>query len=129
MVRFLITVLFSVIANAIGLIVAAAILDDMSLTASGFSIAVLIFTGVVVLVQPLIQKTALKQSSSALSGSSALLAGFVGLVVAAIVSDSLQIDGALTWVLATVIVWAAGLLAGVILPLVLFKRVMQERRQ
>jgi putative membrane protein len=38
------------------------------------------------------------------------------------VSDGLTIDGALTWVLATVIVWAASLLAGLILPVFLLKR-------
>ena len=55
-IRLLVTVVAHVIAAAIGLIVAAAILDDMALDTSGFFIAVLIFTGVDLLAQPLIIK-------------------------------------------------------------------------
>ena len=44
------------IAAAVGLIVAAAILDDMALDSSGFLIAVGIFAAVDVIVQPLIIK-------------------------------------------------------------------------
>jgi Flp pilus assembly protein TadB len=42
-------------------------------------------------------------------------------------SDGLQIHGATAWLLATVIVWAAALLAGLLLPALVFKRWMAER--
>jgi putative membrane protein len=127
MVRLLVSALFAVIASAIGLIVADALLDDMSLTASGFVIAVLIFSVVLLLIEPFIQKVALTKAT-ALRGSTALVATFVALVVTAIASDSLNIDGATTWLLATIIVWGVGLLAAVVLPLVLFKNIMQGVR-
>jgi low temperature requirement protein LtrA len=61
-------------------------------------------------------------------GSSALIAALVALVVTTIVSDGLTIDGALTWVVATVVVWAAALLATWLLPLFVFKRAVDNRR-
>ena len=127
MIRLLITAALYLVANAVGLIVAAAILDDMTLDASGFIIAVLIFTGVEVLITPLIQKMALRQSS-ALVGGSALIATLVGLIVTDVISDGLSVSGALTWLLATVIVWAAALIAGLILPAIFLKKKVAAAR-
>jgi hypothetical protein len=126
MIRLLVTVVAHVIAAAIGLIVAAAILDDMALDASGLVIAVLVFAGVDLLAQPLIIKIGWKHAS-ALTGSSALISTFVALVVTTIVSDGLRISGASTWLFATVIVWAASLLAAIVLPATIFKRWLGQR--
>lgn len=126
MVRAFFSVLVQLIANALGLILAAWILDDMTLNASGFLIALLIFTGIEIVIQPLIVQTSMRHAR-ALSGSSALLASFVALVVTTWLSDGLQIHGTTAWLLATVIIWAAALLAGLLLPLLVFKRWMAER--
>jgi hypothetical protein len=120
----MISVLVYLIANAIGLIVAAIVLDDMTLNSSGFLLALVIFTGIEVVIQPLIVQTSIRHAR-ALSGSSALLASFVALVVTVWISDGIQITGTATWLLATVVVWAAALLAAFILPAVVFKRWMQ----
>ena len=114
------------VASAIGLVVAAAILDDMALDTSGFLIAVAIFAAVDVIAQPLIIKIGLR-SARALTGSSALISTLVGLVVTTIVSDGLRISGFTTWVMATVIVWAASMLAALILPVTIFKRWLSQR--
>jgi len=126
MVRAFFSVLVHLIANALGLILAAWILDDMTLNASGFVVALLIFTGIEIVIQPLIIQMSMRHAR-ALAGSSALLASFVALVITAWVSDGLQISGGATWLLATVIIWAASLLLGILLPLVVFKRWMAER--
>ena len=115
------------IAAAIGLVVAAVILDDMALDVSGFLIAVGIFAAVEVIVQPLIIKIGWRHAR-ALTGSSALLSTFVGLVVTTIVSDGLRITGAATWLLATVIVWAASLVVVFVLPVTVFKRWLGQRQ-
>jgi putative membrane protein len=120
-VRLLISGVIYLIANAVGLLVAAGVLDDMSIDGSAFITEVLIFTAVEVLIQPLLTQIAVR-NAGALVGSSALIATLVGLIVTEWLSDGLTIDGALTWVLATVIVWAAALLAGLILPVFLLKR-------
>jgi len=119
--RLLISGVIYLIANTVGLLVAAGVLDDMSIDGSAFITAVLIFTAVEVLIQPLLTQIAVR-NAGALVGSSALIATLVGLIVTEWLSDGLTIDGALTWVLATVIVWAAALLAGLILPVFLLKR-------
>lgn len=125
MVRLVLGMLVQLIANAIGLIVAANVLDDMALDASGFLVAVLVFTLVNVLVLPLVQKTALTKST-ALMGSTALVAALIALIVTVVVTDGLQIEGLATWLLATIIVWAAALAATLLLPVLVFKRLRQE---
>ena len=127
MIRLLVSGVIYLVANAIGLLVANALLDDMSIDSSAFVVALLIFTGVEVLVQPLITQIAVK-NVNALVGSSALIATLIGLIVTVAVSDGLAISGLVTWVLATVIVWAAALLAGFILRATFVKRAVGEAR-
>jgi hypothetical protein len=80
MVRLLLRTLVQLISNAVGLVVAAWVLDDMNLEADGFLIAVGIFTLVYVLALPLIQKHALRHSSAHM-GSTALAASLISLIV------------------------------------------------
>ena len=128
MVRLFFRVLVSVIANAIGLVVAALVLDDMSLSGSAFLLALLIFTAVEFLVHPALQRAAIRHSD-AIAGGTALVAVLIALIVTDLVSDGLRISGLLTWLLATVIVWGVVLLVGVLLPATLFKRWLGERRR
>ena len=125
MVRWLISVAIHLGANAIALWIADLILDDLHIEWSAFIIAVAIFTLVEVLVEPLLTRMALR-SVPALRGSVALIATFVGLLVTSLVSDGLDIDGVTTWILATIIVWLGGLLAGIILPMIFLKRAVDD---
>ncbi len=126
MVRLLVSGAIYLAANAAGLLVANAVLDDMSIDGSAFVTAVLIFTAVEVVARPLFTQIAIKHVGG-LMGGTALIATLVGLIVTAWVSDGITIDGALTWALATVIVWAAALIAGLVLPVLLVKRAAGER--
>lgn len=121
MVRLFLTAVVYLVANAIGLLVAAAVLGDMSIDGAAFVTAVVTFTVVEVVVQPLITQIAIKKAN-ALVGSSALIATLVGLAITEWRSDGLTIDGVATWVLATVIVWAAAMAASLLLPVLVFKR-------
>lgn len=121
MVRLPISAAVHLGANAIALLVASLVLDDFSIDATAFLFAALIFTVVEVIAQPLIQKIALR-NVQALVGSVALITAFVGLAVTDLISDGLSITGLWTWVLATIIVWLAGTLAGVILPALFVKK-------
>lgn len=127
MMRLLAVAVIAVVSNAIGLIVAATVLDDMRLGVSGLIIAVLIFTGISVLIEPLLRQVAIK-SAPALLGSSAIVTVLASLVITTIVSDSLTIRGTLTWVLATVIVWIVALAGRLLLPLVIFKKALAAAR-
>ncbi len=121
--RLVALTVLALIGNAIGIIVAAAILDDMTLNGAAFIVDVAIFTVTFVIVQPLTVKTALRHSST-LAGGSALLATLIALIVSDLLSDGLSISGATTWLLATLIVWVAALLAGVLLPMIMFKKAL-----
>ena len=127
MIRLLVSTALHLAANAVGLLVATLALDDMTIDATSFVFAVLVFTVVEVLAGPLLLKIAIK-NGQALMGSVALITTFVGLVITGIVSDGLVITGAWTWVLATIIVWLAGMLAGLILPVIFVKKAVNNRQ-
>ena len=44
-----------------------------------------------------------------------------------LVSDGLSISGLTTWVLATIIIWLVTILAAVLLPMFLFKELLEDR--
>ena len=127
MVRLAISGLLHLAANALGLVVAAAVLDRMSIDGVAFVVAVLIFTVVEILAEPLLRQMALR-NVSALLGSVALVSTFIGLLVTAVVSDGLHIRGASTWLFATVIVWIAALLANLVLPLFFLKKAVEQAK-
>jgi putative membrane protein len=126
-IRLLVSAGIRLLANTIGLLVAAAVLDGMTIDAAAFIVAVLIFTVVEVVFEPLLREIAMKKAQ-ALMGSIALVVTFVGLLVTDLFSDGLQITGVSTWVLATIIVWLAALLAGLLLPVILVKRAAEDRK-
>jgi uncharacterized membrane protein YvlD (DUF360 family) len=128
MIRLLIRMVLAIVGNAVGLLVAAWVLDDMTLDASGFIIALLIFSAVMVLAQPLLRQIAIK-SVEALQGGTALVTTFVALLVTDLISDGLSIEGFWTWIAATVIVWLATLLAGLILGLIFLREVRENRQE
>jgi putative membrane protein len=125
-VRLLASVALTLIGNAIGLVVAALLLDDMSLSGVAFVVDVVVFTVAFVILRPLTIKLTMKHSST-LAGGSALVATLAALIVADVISDGLTITGVTTWILATLIIWIAALVAGVLLPLVLFKKALARR--
>ena len=127
MIRLLVRMVIAVVANAVGLLVAAALLDGMHVNAGSFFVAVLIFTVVFALMQPFLISQFRRGNSAALGGV-ALIATLVALIVTDLLSDGFSIDGAGTWVAATVIVWLGALLAAFILPFLGLRRYMQERR-
>jgi hypothetical protein len=64
---------------------------------------------------PFIANQFRRRQSSALGGV-ALIATLIALIVTDLISDGLTIDGIGNWLAATVIVWAASLIAAWILP-------------
>jgi putative membrane protein len=127
MIRFLVRTLIAVVANAVGLLVAAALLDGMDVNAGSFVLAVVIFTVAFALMQPFLVSQFRRANSAALGGV-ALIATLVALIVTDLVSDGFSIDGVGTWIAATVIVWLAALLAAFILPFLGLKKYLDERR-
>ena len=114
MVRTLIKVGLTIAGNAIGLLVAAALLDDVKLSGAAFILAVIIFTVAELILEPFIEKM-VTEHAERLRIFTSLVTTFLALLITDLLSDGLSIEGASTWLLATVIVWLGTLLAGVIL--------------
>jgi len=127
MIRMLVRLLIAVVANAVGLLVAAALLDGMHMSVGSFFVDVLIFTVVFALLQPFLVSQFRRGNSAALGGV-ALIATLVALIVTDLLSDGFSIDGVGTWIAATVIVWLSALLAAFILPFLGLKKYLEERR-
>ena len=126
MIRLIVRTFVSLVGNAFGLIVAAAILDDMTLDVSGFVVAVIVFTIAFALLQPFLVVQARTLFPAAIGGI-ALVATFVSLVITVAISDGISISGVVTWIAATFIVWLAALLAMFILPFFGLKKYLDER--
>lgn len=128
MLRLLAVTTLELIANAIGLLLASWILDGFDIDLWGFVIAVAIFTAAKFILDPLLTKMAIKYVT-VLRGGVALVTTFVGLLLTTLLTSGLSITGITTWVLATLIVWLCGVLAAIVLPLFLFKKILQDVRK
>lgn len=126
MLRIIAAATVALIADALGLLVASLVIDDIDLTAVGFVTAVVVFAVADLLIQPLTRQTAIKQAP-ALLGSSALIATVVSFLVTAFVADGLTVNGAAGWVLGPLVVWVVALVAQLLLPLIIFKKTLARR--
>jgi hypothetical protein len=120
MIRFLVRMAIFFVSTAIGLLIAKLVLDDMSIDATAFLIVVVIVSVLQSVLAPFIAKTTAR-NAPALLGAAGLISTFIALVVANVVVEGLTITGALTWVLATLIVWLVTMIAAFMLPLILVK--------
>lgn len=121
MVRMLLRAAVFFGSSAIGLLVAAWLVPGVSVSLSGFVVAVLIFT----LAQAILSPFFLKMSSryaSAFLGGIGLLSTFAALVLASTLTHGISIRGIGSWVGATVVTWLATALATLALPLLVLKK-------
>jgi len=126
MIRLLVRTAIAVAANAVGLIVAAVVLDGFALNFASFVVAVVIFTIVFAVLTPFLAVQLRKLGNGAM-GATALIATLVSLIVTDLVSDGLSISGVGTWIAAAVIVWLAALVAAFVLPFLGLKKYLEER--
>jgi len=126
-IRFLISAVIFLGAAAIGLLVANAVLDDMSVDAASFVIVVVVFAALQGVLQPFVTKMA-RQYAPPLLGGIGLVTTFVALLVTSLINDGLQISGVETWIFASLIVWIVTMIATLLLPLIFVKRRVGERR-
>ena len=126
MKRFLAQTALLLLANAIALLVAAMFLHGFAINARGFIVAVGIFTASTVVLEPLISRFA-RQSAPVLMGGIALVTTFVGLLVTTLLTSGLSITSIGTWVLATLIIWIATVVASLVLPRLVFKDVLSDK--
>lgn len=128
MIRFLISAALFLGAAAIGLLIAQATVPGMTIDWGSFVLVVVIFAVLQAVLAPFIAKSAMR-NAPALLGGAGLLTTFVALLVTSLVSDGLTIDGVDSWLLATLVVWLATMLAAFLLPVVLVKAGVQAVRE
>ncbi len=86
-----------------------------------FVFATLLFSGIEVVLKPLILKLT-RKSLPALEGGIALVTTFSGLLITSILISGMEIGGISNWLAATLLVWLGALIAGVVLPRFIFKK-------
>lgn len=127
MLRLIARLVVGVLANAVGLLVASALLDGFSVNASSFVLAVMVFSAATVVLGPLVLKVAVT-SASFLVGGISLITTLIGLIITRLLTDGLHIEGLSTWITATVIIWMFSMVANLILPLLIFRKVLKNNQ-
>lgn len=128
MVRMLISALFYILANAVGLLVAALLLDGLKLNFAGFIFATLLLSVVEAIAAPIITRISDK-NVPALKGGVALVTTFVGLGITNAFISAMSIEGLDTWLAATLLVWLGALIANIALPMFLFRSQLDAGKQ
>ena len=127
MIRLVLRTLIAVAANAIGLIVAAFVLDGMDIAVTSFIVAVAIFTIVFAVLTPFLA-VQLRRLGNGAIGATTLIATLVSLIVTDLLSDGFTISGVVAWGVAPVIVWLAALVAAFVLPFLGLKKYLEANR-
>lgn len=117
----LIRIGLTLLGNALGLWLVSLLVDGVALSGSALVLAVLIFSVLVLVIQPIVGRLAEKYADS-VRGLSSLVTTFIALVLTSLLSDGFDVDGVGTWVVATLVVWVITLVAGVLLPRFLLDR-------
>ena len=129
MMRFLIQIVVFLASAAIGILVAATLVDGVSVRPVGFITAVAIYSVIQAVISPFLMKMAARNAAAFLGGIG-LLATFVALVATNLLTDGLTISGGVTtWISTTLIVWLVTAIASVTLPFILVKTGVQAARE
>jgi len=127
MIRFLLRTVINLVDAALALLLAAWIIEGVSLDPVGFVVAVVIFTAAQAILAPFVFNLARKHASAVLGGIG-LVSTFLALWVATLFDGGLTIDGLTAWILAPLVVWIVTALAGWILGALIVDRWWQRRQ-
>lgn len=127
MMRFLISTAAHLAGNAVGLLLATLLLDGFTIAPLAFVIVTVIFTAVEVVALPLITRLSMKNMPS-LMGGVALVTTFVGLWITSLFVQGMTLGGLANWLAATLLVWIGALIAGIVLPIFVFKSLREDRK-
>ena len=112
--RWGIRIAMGLIGVAAGVLVSAAVLADMSISATAFVETTAIFWLIHIAIQFLALRVLIRQPSVALAGLLAVASTVVSLVIVVLIVPGLHIHGASTYLFATLIIWATTAIADMI---------------
>lgn len=115
MKKTLITAALYLAANAIGLLAATLLVSGFTVDFLSFVIVVVVFSVILVVLRPLIEKLA-KDKVAALQGGIALITTYVGLFATNLLLPGLSTGGMINLLIATLVVWLGTMIASIILP-------------
>jgi hypothetical protein len=105
-VRWGIRLAASLVGIAAGIVLSAAILSGVHVSASGLVVATLVFWVVHIVVSFLALRVLVRQPSLALAGLLAVASTIASLIVVSLVVSDLSIRGMSTYFFATLVIWA-----------------------
>jgi len=133
MITFLLRAVVFLASAAVGLIVADIVLPGFSIdwrSPVGFILAIVIFAVLQSVLAPWLARVA-QRNAPAFLGGIGIVSTFVALVVTALIPGAGLTIGLpwWTWILAPMIVWVVTAIAAFLLPAVLLKKKVQDRRE
>ena len=126
MIRILLRALIFLLSATLGLWVASLVLEDLTLTPSGFLTAVVVFAVAQSVLSPFLAKV-VARGAPAFLGGIGLVSTFVALWLASLFPGGLTIAGWQTWILAALVVWLVTALSTLLLPLLLLREAKDKR--
>lgn len=127
MLRLLASTALTVLGNAIGLIAASILFEGFTLDGVGFFTSILFFTIAQVILAPFVMKLSI-QYLPAIRGGITLVTIFVVLILTTTFTAGVRIDELSTWILSPLVIWLTTVIAGIVLPMVIFKKTLQKTR-
>lgn len=118
----------TVLGNMVGLAVAGLVVSDFKINPLGFVTSVLFFTIAQTILAPFVLKMAIKYAP-VFRGGIALVTVFLVLALTVIFTHGITVASLSAWVIAPLIIWLATVIAGIILPMVLFKKALSQSRE
>jgi uncharacterized membrane protein YvlD (DUF360 family) len=110
---WILRVVLAAAANAIMLLVAAALFDKITINAVTFLIAVVIFTAAALVVKPVAERLA-GEYASGVTWVAGLVTTYLALLITDILSSGLSIEGIGTWIMGTIVVWIGTLIYDIV---------------
>jgi hypothetical protein len=99
----------------IGLLVAALIVPRVSVSVSGFIVAVVLFSVAQAMLSELILKLP-RETATLFLGATALVLTVVALILASVITHGITIRGLASWAATTVLAWLVATLVAILLP-------------
>lgn len=127
MTRMLATAALSLMANAVGLLLAMLLIDGFSIDLTAFVTAVVLFTIAAVVADPLLTRIS-QNNLPALAGGVALVTTFVGLFLTSLLVGGMTTGGMVNLFLATFVVWLGALIAGIVLARFLLAKYLVAKK-
>jgi hypothetical protein len=121
MTRLFLSTAATLLANAVGLLLAALVLPGFRIDALSFVVVLLVFSVVMLLTGPLILKLAARYAPQ-VRGSITLVTVFFGLKVTEWLMGGFDMGGLSNWLAATLLVWLGSLIAAILIPIYVLRQ-------